>query len=315
MNKPRRRINPFTGKPIKVFQPTPPSWELPRSLPLGEALHMQRKMRGMSLQDLGEKVGCGKSYLSQIENGSNAGTPSDELLTAIEKVLEMRPGDLTERSAWRSAPEPIKQHVARLAQRDRATQHLAQLLQTRGLDDLYRSGELGALVDQLAPDHAPGDKNAQAAKVGTSLDAAPVELPLEVPLINSVAAGYPRGFTDLGYPARVADSYVRSPDVRDPDAFACRVVGDSMEPEYHEGDVVIFSPARAVKEGADCFVRFERNDETTFKRVYFERDGDAQSPVVRLRLQPLNARHSARVVDREAVAGLYAAVSVTRVIN
>ncbi|MFT3687045.1 MAG: S24 family peptidase [Phycisphaerales bacterium] len=140
-----------------------------------------------------------------------------------------------------------------------------------------------------------------------------------MPLINSVAAGYPREFTDLGYPARVADQYVRSPDVRDPDAFACRVVGDSMEPEYHQGDIVIFSPGKPVKDGADCFVRFERDEETTFKRVFFEREGGpdapASSPVVRLRLQPLNGKYPARTVAREEIAGMYAAVSVTRTIG
>jgi len=295
--------------------PPDPSWVLPRSLGLGEAMRMQRRMRGISLQELADSVGCAKSYLSQIETGRNTGTPAAALLAGIEKHLGMREGDLAERSAWRSAPEPIKQHVARLAQRDRATQQLALYLRQRGLDDLYSTGELGALVDQLAPGSVGPSHVGAAQEKAAVIDAAPVELPLEVPLINSVAAGYPRAFTDLGYPARVADQYVRSPDVRDPDAFACRVVGDSMLPDYREGDVVIFSPARPVKDGGDCFVRFERDDETTFKRVFFERDGDERSPVVRLRLQPLNDKYPTRVVAREDVAGMYAAVSVMRSIG
>jgi repressor LexA len=155
-------------------------------------------------------------------------------------------------------------------------------------------------------------------------------LPVEVPLINSVAAGYPTEFTDMGYPARVADEYVRVPDVRDPDAFAARVVGDSMEPMYREGDIVVFSPARAVGTageagggsggsgagggggGVDCFVRLEPDQESTFKRVYFERGAAGEELI---RLQPLNAKYPPRVVSREQVAGLYAAVSVTRVVG
>lgn len=43
---------------------------------------------------------------------------------------------------------------------------------------------------------------------------------------------------------QVAEEYVRSPDLADPDAFTARVVGDSMAPDYREGDIVIFSPAR-----------------------------------------------------------------------
>lgn len=332
-------LPPTVGNPTLPGKPVEPAWELPRALGLGEAMRLQRKMRGVTLQQLADAVACAKSYLSQIETDTNAGTPAAELIEAIERVLQMRPGDLAERSAWRSAPEPIKQHVARLARRDRAAQQLALLVRERGIDALYRSGELGELVNQIAPPppeeiataNAPlrlprglvgtpewngGDSPVPApSQSSQKIDAAPVELPLEVPLINSVAAGYPRAFTDLGYPARVADQYVRSPDVRDPDAFACRVVGDSMEPDYREGDVVIFSPAKAVKDGADCFVRFERDEETTFKRVFLEREGDEKSPVVRLRLQPLNGKYPARTVAREDIAGMYAAVSVMRAIG
>ena len=127
--------------------------------------------------------------------------------------------------------------------------------------------------------------------------------------MNSVAAGYPREFTDLGYPARVADEYVRVPGLTDPDAFACRVVGDSMLPEYREGDIVVFSPAKKIESGRDCLARLEPDHETTFKRVYLEKDGRGRELI---RLQPLNPAYAPRTVDREQVAGLFAAVSVTR---
>jgi diguanylate cyclase (GGDEF)-like protein len=127
-----------------------------------------------------------------------------------------------------------------------------------------------------------------------------------IPVINRVAAGYPAEFTDLDYPASVADEYITCPDVSDPQAFAARVVGDSMEPEYHEGDIVVFSPMLDTPVGSDCFVRLERDNETTFKRVYFEEDGRT------IRLQPLNNAYAPRFVDREDVSGLWAAVYVMR---
>ena len=120
-------------------------------------------------------------------------------------------------------------------------------------------------------------------------------------MINRVAAGYPSGFTDLDYPARVADDYVSAP-VTDPDAFAATVVGGSMLPEYRAGDIVIFSPATEVDDGADCFVRIEPDHETTFKRVYFDHANGL------IRLQPLNPSFEARVLPRDQVAGLYRAV-------
>ena len=136
-----------------------------------------------------------------------------------------------------------------------------------------------------------------------------VSLPREVPVINRVKAGYPTEFTDLGYPARVADEYVRVPDLEDADAFGARVVGDSMEPDYREGDVVVFSPKAAVSSGSDCFVRLEPDQESTFKRVYFEQDPNGRELI---RLQPLNNSYPPVVVPRERVAGLYSGVSVVR---
>ncbi|HEX8916365.1 MAG TPA: S24 family peptidase, partial [Humisphaera sp.] len=129
-----------------------------------------------------------------------------------------------------------------------------------------------------------------------------------VPIVNKVSAGYPSDFTDLGYPPRVADEFITAPGVDDPDAFACRVHGDSMSPKYGPGDVVIFSPRAAFKDGADCFVRFE-DGQTTFKRVYAETDAEGNEV---LRLQPRNDRYRPQVVPRERVAGVYKAVSVYR---
>jgi SOS-response transcriptional repressor LexA len=235
---------------------------------------------------------------------------------------------------WHNTPAPIRRQVEALESTRRAAVTQLRELLERGaprsaepgakrtpsmvLDELWRTGRLQSLVDRLA---APDDPSAggpredqprarAGAGGGGNVRTLPLSGAAEIPLINSVAAGYPRDFTDLGYPARVADSYVRSPDIADPDAFACRVVGDSMTPEYREGDIVIFSPARDIKSGMDCFVRLEPDHEATFKRIFFEDKADA--PAVHIRLQPLNPHYPARTVSREQVAGLYAAVSVTR---
>lgn len=130
----------------------------------------------------------------------------------------------------------------------------------------------------------------------------------EVPLINKVAAGYPTGFTDLDYPARVSDDVIIVPGytglhgTNDPDAFAATVCGDSMSPGYHAGDIVVFSPLADVIDGSDCFARLEPDHECTFKRVFLEDQGG------RIRLEPLNRDYPARTVDREQVAGLFRAV-------
>ncbi len=122
-----------------------------------------------------------------------------------------------------------------------------------------------------------------------------------VPVINKVSAGYPSDFNDLDYPVGIADDYVRCPDLHDPNAFAVRVVGDSMEPKFHEGDIVIFSPAAEVHNGDDCFVRFAMPHETTFKRVFFDPDN-------KVRLQPRNEKYSPTIVDGKRINGLYRAI-------
>ena len=122
----------------------------------------------------------------------------------------------------------------------------------------------------------------------------------DIPIINEVPAGYPTDFTDLDYPPSVADEYVQCPDTSDPQAFAARVVGDSMEPAYHEGDIVVFAPNTPAESGQDCFVRLE-SGETTFKRVY-------QDDPARLRLQPLNAKYPGHIVPRREVTGLWPVV-------
>jgi SOS-response transcriptional repressor LexA len=304
-----------------------------------------------------------------VESGTRTSPPGEDLLARLERILDLPPGQLLSVANWHNTPAPIRRQVEALeGTRRAAVTQLRELLDRGGpraalaggrpggaesprpartpsmiLDELWRTGKLQSLVDRLS---GPDDPTTHGS-AGNVLTL-PRSASAEIPLINSVAAGYPRDFTDLGYPARVADSYVRSPDIADPDAFACRVVGDSMTPDYREGDIVIFSPARDIKSGMDCFVRLEPDHESTFKRIFFQRTpsvseraahipsaGERRSgsdlsgstapsltlgahpdsddtAVTHIRLQPLNPSYPARVVGREQVAGLYAAVSVTR---
>lgn len=272
-------------------------------------LRRARTERRLSLEALGDLIGCTKSYLSTIENGRR-GPPGPELIDSLESVLGLTPGSLHAAAQWESTPSPVRARVEaieeELAGRRALAQQLTDLVRDGGsLDAAYTSGKLERLIADMRGDLL-GDQLGEH-DAGPSLR--PAQLPLEVPLINSVAAGYPREFTDLGFPARAAEEYVRVPDLDDPDAFAARVVGDSMSPEYLEGDVVVFSPVREIRDGDDCFARLEPDHETTFKRVYFEEDADGSQLI---RLQPINSAYPPRTFERERVAGLYAAVSVTR---
>jgi len=264
---------------------------------LGAFIRERRTRAGLSLAQLAERVGCAKSSLSEIETGARGGPPGEEMLGRLEEALGLEALSLVRMAQWERAPDEVREQVAHSRQAMQRLRDLIASAQGRpeALDKAFTSGELRRLVESLDPSVPKGVEV--------------VALPREVPVVNKVTAGYPREFTDLGYPARVSDEYVRVPDIDDADAFGARVVGDSMEPEYREGDVVVFSPRAPVASGMDCFVRLEPDQETTFKRVYFERGVGGEELI---RLQPLNSSYPPVVVPRERVAGLYSGVSVVR---
>jgi phage repressor protein C with HTH and peptisase S24 domain len=188
----------------------------------------------------------------------------------------------------RTPKDVRRRHVALEAELSKLREVVRELLRTHPMDeDAPPPGlDLPNAADELLRESAA----AESFCVGPA-----------VPVINHVAAGYPQDFTDLDYPAGIADEYVRCPDVRDPQAFAARVCGDSMEPKYHEGDIVVFSPNTPARPGDDCFVRFGAGDGTTFKRFYQD---DEQT----VRLQPLNDAHRPQIHPAESITGLWPAV-------
>lgn len=300
--------------------PSPSPTERSAAL-LGERLRQARQGAGLTLQHLADHTGCTKGYLSQIENGRRDSAPSGALLEKLETALDLPAGALTALADWLATPEPVKRQVERMrhsqTQTKAAATRLRTMVGTGALDEAFRSGELHTLVRQLSD--ASDDSSAPPAKDRPSAMLRAITgierlrvLPSQVPVINKVAAGYPTEFTDLGYPATIADEYVSVPGMTDPDAFAARVCGESMHPDYREGDLVVFSPLAPTTPGSDCFVRLERDDETTFKRIFFEEDPSGGELI---RLQPLNPKFAPKVVDREAVAGMYKAVFVVRAVG
>ncbi|MEX1015517.1 MAG: XRE family transcriptional regulator [Phycisphaeraceae bacterium] len=270
---------------------------------VGQLVRARREAMGLTLAALAEASGSTKSYLSMIENHRVANPPSRAVLAALEQALELEPGALRHAAGMQSASVEVRQTLERLAEDARRGREFAAWLKQntsrragggKNLDKLYRSGQLRKkIIATLGPEEETDELRPAALGRG------------RVPLINKVAAGYPTGFTDLDYPARVADETVPCPEgaaADDPDAFAAVVVGESMMPAYGEGDIVVFSPMAEVIDGCDCFVRLEPDHETTFKRVFFDTEAGT------VRLQPLNPAFAPQVLPREQVAGMYRAV-------
>jgi repressor LexA len=249
---------------------------------LGQIIRDKREQLEMTLDEVSHRVGFSKPYLSTIETGKVKNPPSDELLTKLERTLRFESGFLIHMAHLERMPSDVRGlYESREAENLRLRHVVQRMVKKHG-----RKGDLkrlltGTNVDDKRSVLSPG---------------------VLVPIINRVAAGYPVDFNDLDYPVGVADDYVRCPDLQDPNAFAVRVVGDSMEPKFHEGDIVIFSPAAEVHNGDDCFVRFTQPHETTFKRVFFEANKT-------VRLQPRNDQYSPTIVDGKRIDGVYRAIS------
>jgi repressor LexA len=251
---------------------------------LGQIIRAKRDQLNLTLDDVSSRVGYSKPYLSTIETGKVKNPPSDDLLTKLEKVLEFEPGLLLHIAHMLRIPSDIRhQYESAESENQKWRQIVKNLMGKKKVD-------ARGLRRLLAKNKLRTDPPKSSLAAGRL-----------VPVINRVSAGYPTDFDDLDYPVGVADDYIRCPDLHDPNTFAVRVVGDSMEPKFREGDIVIFSPAAEVHNGDDCFIRFASPHETAFKRVFFEADN-------KIRLQPRNENYSPTIVDGKRINGLYRAV-------
>lgn len=257
---------------------------------LGELIRHRREQLGLTQDQVAARAGISKPYLSNIETGKAKNPPTDKVLRGLEQGLSVEAGEFCRVAHLARTPPDVR------AEKESTEAELEKLKLI--LRHLLEAGDPAAgpadVTEALARLRDDGDR--PVGPLGEIFSAG-----RQVPLINKVTAGYPHDFTDLDYPPRVAEEYVRCPDVHDANAFAARVVGDSMEPAYREGDIVIFAPNTSARDGDDCFIRFAETHETTFKRLYHHGDGS-------LRLQPLNPQYSAQIVQPETLTGLYPAV-------
>ncbi len=251
---------------------------------LGQIIREKRESLKMTLEEVSRLCGYSKPYLSTIETGKVKNPPADELLIKLEKCLAFNPGDLLKLAHLQKMPADVR-HAFENNQ--------AEIEYWRSLvRKLSVNHNIAGQIDKKYNDSLKKeDNNCHSMAVPGSM----------VPVINRVSAGYPVDYDDMGYPPGGADDYVRCPDLHDPNAFAVRVVGDSMEPKYKQGDIIVFSPNITVNNGDDCFVRMADPHETTFKQIFFNEDGT-------VRLQPRNNKYAPLILPPGKINGLYKAV-------
>ena len=109
-----------------------------------------------------------------------------------------------------------------------------------------------------------------------------------VPLLGFAEAGAGGYFDDGGFPAGEGWDEIAFPAVTDEHAYALEVSGQSMEPAYRDGDIVLVSPSAPIRRGDRVVVR-TRGGEVMAKEL---KRRSAKS----IELKSLNAQHPDRTL-------------------
>ncbi len=106
---------------------------------------------------------------------------------------------------------------------------------------------------------------------------------LRILVIGYAQAGRAGYFDDAGYPTGSGWDMLDFPNLGDPHAYGLEISGDSMEPVYRNGDIIIVSPQSAVREG-DRVVLKTREEEVMAKQL-------ARRDENRIELMSVNRAH------------------------
>ncbi len=129
---------------------------------------------------------------------------------------------------------------------------------------------------------SPPSSTAPAPSPATGRGNSPVAR--RIPLIGLAQAGGEGYFDDGGFPVGGSWDEVALPEVTDPNAYALEISGDSMEPVFRDGDLVIVSPNAPVRRGDRVVVRTS-GGEVMAKQL-------ARRSARRVDLRSLNPAHS-----------------------
>lgn len=115
-----------------------------------------------------------------------------------------------------------------------------------------------------------------------------------IPVIGYAQAGDRGFFDDAGYPTGAGWDEVLFPRIADPKAYGLEISGDSMEPVYRDGDVIIVSPEAGVRRGDRVVVR-THGGEVMAKQLI-------RQSARKIELMSVNRAHPDRTLDAEDIA-------------
>lgn len=183
--------------------------------------------------------------------------------------------------------------------------NIIRFMELKGLNRQDLATRLGVkystFCDWVQPKHASYPKADMVSKIALELgvnvinlvrdnnplpDEFKIELMLEenemIPVIGKVPAGTPTEAIEDKYAINytpISKNWLRG----EKKFFALLVDGDSMESEFHDGDIAIFLKTPVCNSGSNCCVRLPDGN-VTFKRVTFTND--------KVWIEPLNLNNS-----------------------
>jgi phage repressor protein C with HTH and peptisase S24 domain len=151
-----------------------------------------------------------------------------------------------------------------------STESISKILDATGV-------HLGHFIGLVHPERADGDR---------------VMVPLA--RLDELCTG--AHFNEAGQPIRTEWDEFPTPEVGDPNAFAIEICGDDYEPVYHDGDILIVSPAAPPRRGDRVMVRTQTGA-VLIRRL-------ARQTAKRLELLPLNHSGAETTVTADEVASV-----------
>ena len=114
-----------------------------------------------------------------------------------------------------------------------------------------------------------------------------------IPIVGFAQAGRAGYFDDSGYPAGSGWDSLDFPNLGDSNAYGLQICGDSMEPVYRKGDIIIVSPNAPVRP-EDRVVVKNGDDEILAKQL-------ARITAREVRLTSVNRQHGDLVLPRNEI--------------
>lgn len=225
-----------------------------------------RKRAGLSQTELGNKVGASLATISRLENGKWKGNLS--LIIKIAEVLNVAPGDLDE------SLQQFSYHP------------------THHTGDSPQVFEPGAVQESQKAEFI---SIPFSATTHPEIDGESVYLPhykISVSAGNGLLAHEPKVNQEL--PFKVA--WVRNTIRTNPDnLFLVDVQGDSMEPTFMNGDIVMVDKSKRKLHGG--FYIFNLDDDLYIKRVERIIDG-------RIHIKSDNTSYDSFIIEPQKISGL-----------